>query len=66
MIFEIQQLIEKNRAVIRRFTGTVLKNKATGEVMYTPPSGERQILALMGNFEKYINDDYDNIDLLIK
>ncbi|NSW92783.1 MAG: Fic family protein [Firmicutes bacterium] len=66
MIVEIQQLIEKNRAGIRKLPGTVLKNEATGEVVYTPPSGEKEILALMSNLEKYINDDYDNVDPLIK
>jgi Fic family protein len=66
MIVEIQQLIEKNRSGIRKPPGTVLKNEATGEVVYTPPSGEKEIIALMGNLEKYINDDYDNVDPLIK
>lgn len=66
MIVEIQQLIEKNRAGIRKLPGTVLKNEATGEVVYTPPSGEEEILSLMGNLENYINDDYDHVDPLIK
>ena len=66
MIIKIQQLIEKNQAGIRKLPGTVLKNEATGEVVYTPPSGEREILSLMSNLEKYINNDYDNEDPLIK
>jgi Fic family protein len=66
MIVEIQQLIEKNHAGLRKLPGTVLKNESTGEVVYTPPSGEKEIMALMGNLEKYINDDYDNVDPLIK
>lgn len=66
MIVEIQQLIEKNRAGIRKLPGTVLKNESTGEVVYNPPSGEKEIMALMRNLEKYINDDYDNVDPLIK
>jgi len=66
MIVEIQQLIEKNRAGIRKLPGTVLKNKSTGEVIYTPPSGEKVIMALMSNLEEYINNDYDNVDPLIK
>ncbi len=66
MIIEIQQLIETNRAGIRKLPGTVLKNEATGEVVYTPPSGEREILSLMDNLEEYINEDYDNVDPLIK
>lgn len=34
--------------------------------VYTPPAGEQEILALMANLEKYINEDYDNIDPLVK
>jgi Fic family protein len=37
-----------------------------GEVIYTPPSGENVIREKMANLEKFINDDNDNIDPLIK
>jgi len=66
MVIKIQEQIEKNRAGIRKLPGTVLKNDLTGEVVYTPPSGEQEILALMSNLENYINDNSDNIDPLIK
>ena len=66
MIIGIQQYIEKNRAGIRKLPGTVLKNQATGEIVYTPPSGEQEIMALMSNLERYINEDSDMIDPLIK
>jgi len=66
MIVEIQSLIEKNRAGIRKLPGTVLRNETTGEVVYTPPSNEQDIRALMANLEKYINDDFDQIDALVK
>lgn len=66
MIIEIQQLIEKNRAGIRKLPGTVLKNEVTGKVVYTPPSGEKEIMALMANLEKYVNEDYDGVDPLVK
>lgn len=66
MIIEIQQLIESNRAGIRKLPGTVLRNEVTGEVIYTPPTGEQEILSLLSNLEKYINNDYDNIDPLVK
>ena len=66
MIIEIQQLIVKNSAGIRKLPGTVLKNEETGEVLYTPPSGEKEIMLLLDNLVKYINEDYDNIDPLIK
>lgn len=66
MIVEIQQLIEKNKAGIRKLPGTVLKNDLTGEVVYTPPGGEKEILDLMSNLETYINNDFDGVDALIK
>jgi len=66
MMVEIQQNIENNRAGIRKLPGTVLKNEATGEVVYTPPSGEQEIMALLSNLESYMNDDHDEIDPLIK
>ena len=43
-----------------------MQNQTTGEVIYTPPGGEREILDLISNLEKYINDDYDAIDPLVK
>lgn len=66
MMIDIQQLIESNRAGIRKLPGTVLRNETTGEVVYTPPSGEKEILSLFSNLEKYINKDYDNTDFLVK
>ncbi|WP_242943842.1 Fic family protein [Peptoclostridium litorale] len=66
MIIEIQGRIESNRAGIRKLPGTVLKNEATGEIVYTPPSGEQEILCLLTNLEQYINNDHDNIDPLVK
>ncbi len=67
MIIEIQNIVESNNAGIRKLPGTVLKNDRTGEIVYTPPIGEEEIVRLLGNLEKYINDDsIDDIDPLIK
>jgi Fic family protein len=66
MIIEIQGMIEENRAGIRKLPGTVLRNERTGETVYTPPSGEAEIRELLSNLEIYINEDYDDIDPLIK
>ncbi len=65
MIIEIQQLIILNQAGIRKQAGTLLKNEATGEVVYTPPGSEQEILRLLANLEKYINSD-DETDPLVK
>lgn len=66
MIIDIHAHIENNRAGFRKLPGTVLLNETTGETVYTPPSGELEIFKLMTNLEKYINEDFDGIDPLIK
>lgn len=68
MIIDIQGKIENNRAGIRKLPGTVLMNETTGETVYTPPrpSGESVIRKLMSNLEKYMNEDFDGVDTLIK
>jgi Fic family protein len=65
MIVDIQEIIEGNKAGIRKQSGTVLKNEATGEIVYTPPETEKEIRDLMKNLEDYINID-DECDELIK
>lgn len=65
MIVEIQALIEGNKAGIRKQGGTKLINEKTGETVYTPPETESEIRDLLGNLEKYMNEE-DEIDVLIK
>ena len=65
-IVEIQEILESNKAGIRRQAGTALKNGLTGEVIYTPPQNFYEISSLMKNLEDYINTDDDDIDYLIK
>ena len=65
-ITSIQQITIGNNAGIRTQPGTQLKNKATGEVIYTPPEGEDVIHKLLKNLEDYINMDDNGIDPLIK
>lgn len=66
MIIEIQQIIEGNLAGIRKVPGTVLRNERTGEVVYTPPESEKEIIYYMKNLENYINEDVDSTDPLVK
>lgn len=66
MIIEIQAIVERNNAGIRKLPGTVLRNDFTGDTVYTPPVGELYIKELLTNLEKYINNDTDEIDPLIK
>jgi Fic family protein len=53
----IQAELEQNDAGLRSIPGTVLKNDQTGAVVYTPPQEKDQIVALMVNLERVINDD---------
>ncbi|MBN2543377.1 Fic family protein [bacterium] len=65
-ILEIHRLIEPTKSGFRKLPGTVLQN-GKGNTVYEPPQSAKEILSLMGNLEKYINDDsVHNIDPLIK
>jgi len=55
-ILQIQAELEQNDAGFRRLPGTALKTEA-GETVYTPPQDAREIAALMGDLESFINDD---------
>jgi Fic family protein len=58
-IVEIQQILEENRAGIRRLPGTALRNAATGAVIYTPPDNFDTIVQLMKNLEGYLHQEDD-------
>lgn len=65
-ILKIQELLEQNDAGFRTQSWTKLKNDQTWETVYTPPQNIDEIKELMSNLEKYINDDLEDIDPLIK
>ncbi len=66
-ILDIQARLEENKAGFRKLPGTALKNDRTGEIVYTPPQDPKEILSLMSNLEKFINDDeLSDLDYLIK
>jgi hypothetical protein len=62
ILVEIQGLIEKNNAGIRKLPGTSLRNSVTGEVVYTPPQTGKEVIEYLSNLEFYINDDSDATD----
>lgn len=67
LIIKIQKTLEQNDAGYRRVPGTVLKNVDTDETIYTPPQNYPTILNLMGNLEKFINNNkMSELDPLIK
>ena len=55
-MIEIQAELEHNTAGFRKLPGTALKNNA-GAVVYTPPQDPAQIIELMRDLERFINDD---------
>ncbi len=66
-ILKIQEVLENNNAGFRKLPGTSLKNSVTGEVIYTPPQDFDEIMRLMSNLERFINDpSMSDLDPLIK
>ena len=65
-ILTIQKELLENNAGFRTQAGTKLIN-SQGKVVYTPPQHPDDILNLMANLEKYINDDsFSDVDNLVK
>lgn len=65
-IIEIQQILEQNNAGFRKQAGTRLVN-SYGETIYTPPQDSEEVLNLMANLEKFINDpDVSDYETLVK
>jgi len=66
-IIEIHRVLEQNNAGIRNLPGTALKNDRTGEIVYTPPQDHDEIVRLMNNLERFINDEaFCDADPLVK
>jgi len=63
-IVEIQGVLEQNDAGVRCQSGTVLRNMATGEVVFEPPQDYETIQKLLDNLEQYINEE-NEIDPLV-
>lgn len=61
----IMQIIKQNTSEIRKNSGTNLKNKKTGQVIYTPPEGVDRIHGLLKNLELFIYEE-KNVDPIIK
>lgn len=55
-IIEIQQELEQNDAGFRKLPGTALVGDG-GRVVYTPPQSATEVRDLMGDLERFINDD---------
>ena len=65
-ILTIQKELLENNAGFRTQGGTKLVN-SQGQIVYTPPQTKEEVLDLMANLEKFINDnEFSNLDPLIK
>ena len=65
MLLDVQAELEQNRAGLRKLPGTVLKNEATGQVIYEPPQDAAEVEALMANLIDFIHAD-DGLDPLLR
>jgi Fic family protein len=54
-IIEIQSELERNNAGFRKLPGTALKDGA-GQTIYKPPQNPDEIVALMSDLERFINE----------
>ncbi len=50
---------------VRRVPGTTLANNRTGEVIYTPPTGEDRLRDLLANWERFLHERVE-IDPLVR
>lgn len=62
----IQSELERNNAGLRKLPGTALKDGA-GQTVYTPPQDPNEVVALMRDLERFMNDqELYTADPLIK
>jgi Fic family protein len=64
-ILRVQEEVEQNNAGFRKVPGTVLKNQATGAVVYEPPQDAVLIEKLMTDLVDFIHAD-DELDPLLR
>ena len=64
-VLAVQAELEQNRAGLRKLPGTVLKNEATGRVIYEPPQDAVVVKSLMGNLIEFIHAE-DGLDPLLR
>jgi Fic family protein len=64
-LLAVQAELEQNRAGLRTLPGTILKNEATGQVIYEPPQDAVEVASLMGNLIGFLHAD-DGLDPLLR
>jgi Fic family protein len=66
LTIEIVRMIKDDVPGVRGHPGAQLINRASGEVVYTPPDGAARIGGLLKNLEQFINGSEDGLDPLVK
>ena len=66
-IVDFHRILMVDDAGIRERPGTVIKIRATGEIVYTPPQDAKEIKSLLTDLERFVNDNsFCAVDPLIK
>ncbi len=64
-VLRVQEQVEQNNAGLRKLPGTMLKNQATGAVVYEPPQDAVLVQKLMTDLVEFIHAD-DALDPLLR
>lgn len=66
-LIEIFRLLKGRDDAFRVTPGTALKNEKSGEIVFVPPQDANEIIRLMTDLERFVNDDaLSDLDPLIK
>jgi Fic family protein len=65
MAVDVCNVLRGIQTDVRKIPGTTLRNMATGEAVYTPPTGEDRLRALLANWEDFIHAT-DDLDPLVR
>lgn len=63
MIVAMFRILKRIDGGFRQTPGTALVNESTGETVYVPPQAAGEVLARMGELERFINQDDADSDL---
>ena len=65
MAIQIVSIIKDSELDLRAESGTTLRNRASGEVIYTPPVGQQRLQAMLDNWADFMHSSTD-IDPLVR
>jgi Fic family protein len=65
MALQIVSIIKDSELDLRAESGTTLRNRASGEVIYTPPVGQQRLQAMLDNWADFMHASTD-IDPLVR